>query len=87
MPLAHVALNWLLKKPAVTSVLIGARTEEQLEQNLGAAQWQLTDEEVRRLDKASETPWIYPYQMYQVYAGERNPYYLRGEPFKSWRER
>jgi aryl-alcohol dehydrogenase-like predicted oxidoreductase len=85
--IASVALNWLLAKPAVTSVLVGARDEEQLDQNLAAAQWQLTDEEVMRLDKGSETPWIYPYRMYKTFGGERNPYYLRGEPFKSWRSR
>ena len=82
-----VAIAWLLRKPGVASVLLGARTPEQLERNLEAARSPLDDEEVRRLDEASETPWIYPYDVYRAYGGERNPYYLRGRPFRSWRER
>lgn len=80
-----VALNWLLRKPAVSSILVGARNEEQLDQNLTAAQWSLDNDEVKRLDKVSEKPWIYPYKMYKDFGGERNPYYLRGEKFRSWR--
>lgn len=82
-----VALNWLLRKPAVSSLLVGARNEQQLDQNLAAVQWSLNDDEVKRLDKTSEKPWIYPYKMYQIFGGERNPYYLRGEKFKSWRDK
>ncbi len=85
--IAHVALAWLLRKPAVTSVLVGARTETQLVENLAAAELELGDDEVLRLDRASESPWIYPYSMYRTFGGERNPYYLRGEPFRSWRDR
>tara|TARA_B110000444_G_C18763519_1_gene558779 strand:+ start:187 stop:1248 length:1062 start_codon:yes stop_codon:yes gene_type:complete len=84
--IGSVALNWLLKKPTVTSLLIGARNEEQLEQNLLAAKWSLSDEEEQRLNKVSEKPWIYPYKMYQLFGGERNPYYLRGEKYRSWRK-
>ena len=84
--ISSVALNWLLKKPAVTSLLVGARNEEQLELNLAAAEWSMNDDEEKRLDKISEKPWIYPYKMYQLFGGERNPYYLRGEPFRSWRK-
>ena len=85
--LGSAAIAWLLRKPGVSSVLVGARTPEQLDQNLAAAQSPLDDEEVQRLDKVSETPWIYPYQIYKTYAGERNPYYMRGEVYRHWRER
>jgi aryl-alcohol dehydrogenase-like predicted oxidoreductase len=58
---AQVALNWLLQRPTVTSIIIGARNEEQLKQNLGAVGWNLTVEQVKKLDQASEVPTIYPY--------------------------
>jgi diketogulonate reductase-like aldo/keto reductase len=54
-------LAWLLGKPAVTSVIVGARTDEQLAQNLAAAELSLTDEERRRLDEVSATPLRYPF--------------------------
>jgi aryl-alcohol dehydrogenase-like predicted oxidoreductase len=56
----QVALNWLLRKPTVASIVIGARTEEQLRQNLGAVGWSLTAEEVARLDAASAPRVPYP---------------------------
>ena len=59
--IAQAALNWLLQKPGVTSVLVGARREEQLVDNLKAATWKMTLEEVKRLDEVSATPPIYPY--------------------------
>jgi aryl-alcohol dehydrogenase-like predicted oxidoreductase len=58
---AQVSLNWLLQRPTVSSIIIGARNEEQLKQNLEASGWNLTKEQVKRLDAASETPPIYPY--------------------------
>ncbi|MBO0359977.1 aldo/keto reductase [Hymenobacter sp. BT186] len=58
---AQVALNWLLQRPTVTSLVFGARNEEQLRQNLGAVGWHLTPEQVARLDKVSATPPVYPY--------------------------
>ncbi|MEO5997974.1 MAG: aldo/keto reductase [Chitinophagaceae bacterium] len=58
---AQVALNWLLQRPTVTSIIIGARNEEQLKQNLEAAGWNLTTEQVQKLDDASKTEPIYPY--------------------------
>jgi aryl-alcohol dehydrogenase-like predicted oxidoreductase len=57
---AQVALNWLRAKPYVTSVLIGARTMDQLRDNLRAATWGLTEEEVARLDEVSAVPLPYP---------------------------
>jgi len=58
--LAQVALNWILRKPTVANIVVGARNEEQLKANLGALDWKLTDEEVGLLDKASETRLPYP---------------------------
>lgn len=58
---AQVAINWLLQRPTVANIVIGARNEEQLKQNLGAIGWALTKEQVKRLDEASEVAPIYPY--------------------------
>jgi aryl-alcohol dehydrogenase-like predicted oxidoreductase len=58
---AAVSLAWLLAKPAVTSVIFGARTVPQLEDNLGAASLALSSEQVARLDAASAMSWGYPY--------------------------
>ena len=57
----QVALNWLLQRPTVDNIIIGARNEEQLKQNLEAVGWNLTPEQVRRLDAASDVPPVYPY--------------------------
>jgi diketogulonate reductase-like aldo/keto reductase len=56
-----VALAWLLDRPAVTSVIVGARTDEQLADNLGAADLELAGEERARLDEVSQLPLLYPY--------------------------
>jgi aryl-alcohol dehydrogenase-like predicted oxidoreductase len=58
---AQVALAWLLQRPAVTSVVVGARTEEQLADNLGAADLSLSREELARLEEVSRPPLLYPY--------------------------
>lgn len=58
---AQVALNWLLQRPTVSSIIVGARNEEQLKQNLGAVGWDLTVEQIKKLDEASTVPPIYPY--------------------------
>src|ERR1039458_1491416 len=68
----QIALNWLLQKPTVSSVILGARNEEQLRQNLGAAGWKLTDKQIASLDAASETTLTDPY-WHQRQFGERNP--------------
>ncbi len=67
----QVALNWLLQRPTVASLILGARNEEQLKQNLGAVGWNLTAEQVAKLDKASATAPIYPYWHQRQFA-ERN---------------
>nr|WP_211291265.1 aldo/keto reductase [Kineococcus xinjiangensis] len=66
---AQIALSWLLSRPTVSSVIIGARTEEQLRQNLDAADLRLSREQVQRLDAASATTATYPYFPYQRQEG------------------
>jgi aryl-alcohol dehydrogenase-like predicted oxidoreductase len=68
----QIALNWLLQRPTVSSVIIGARNEEQLRQNLAATGWNLTPDQVAALDKASAQPPVYPY-WHQRNFPERNP--------------
>ena len=58
---SQIALNWLLQRPTVANIIIGARDAKQLKQNLGAVGWNLTLEQVKRLDKASEIQHPYPY--------------------------
>ncbi len=69
---AQVALNWLLQRPGVTAPIIGARTLEQLEQNLGAVGWSLSDEEHARLDAVSAQPLPSPYDFIDRYTRRRD---------------
>ena len=69
----QIALNWLLQRPTVSTLVIGARTEEQLRDNLGAIGWNLTAEQMKRLDAVSATPQIYPYWHQKLFP-ERNPF-------------
>jgi aryl-alcohol dehydrogenase-like predicted oxidoreductase len=75
----QIALNWLLQRPTVATVIIGARNEEQLRQNLEAVGWNLTAEQVARLDAASATPLPYPYWHQKGFA-ERNPFPVADVP-------
>ena len=59
--IAQISLNWLLQRPTVCSLVIGARTEKQLDENLGAIGWTLTSGQVKRLDDVSSQQRIYPY--------------------------
>ncbi|HET6207401.1 MAG TPA: aldo/keto reductase [Terracidiphilus sp.] len=68
----QIALNWLLRRPTVSSVIVGARNEHQLRDNLGADGWNLTADQVARLDKASAVTPVYPY-WHQRNFPERNP--------------
>jgi aryl-alcohol dehydrogenase-like predicted oxidoreductase len=68
----QVAINWLLQRPTVSTVVIGARDAQQLRQNLGAVGWSLTPEQMARLDAASRTTPAYPY-WHQGGFAERNP--------------
>ena len=68
----QIAINWVLARPTVATVIIGARDEEQLRQNLGAVGWNLTADQIARLDAVSQTTLAYPYWHQRGFA-ERNP--------------
>lgn len=68
----QISLNWLLQRPTVANIVIGARNEEQLKQNLDAVGWNLTEDQVARLDRASDKTPIYPYWHQRQFV-ERNP--------------
>jgi aryl-alcohol dehydrogenase-like predicted oxidoreductase len=69
----QIALNWLTRKPTIASVIIGARNEEQLRQNLAAIGWSLTPDQIAALDAASEVPVAYPYWHQRQTFADRNP--------------
>jgi aryl-alcohol dehydrogenase-like predicted oxidoreductase len=68
----QIALNWLTTRPTVSSVIIGARNEEQLRENLGALGWSLTPDQLAALDRSSARPLPYPY-WHQRQVADRNP--------------
>ena len=68
----QLALNWLLQRPTISTVIVGARNEEQLRQNLAAEGWNLTREQIGKLDSASDVTPIYPYWHQRQFV-ERNP--------------
>ena len=68
----QVALNWLLQRPSVSTVIVGARNEEQLRQNLAAEGWNLSAQQIAKLDAASDVTPVYPYWHQRQFA-ERNP--------------
>ncbi len=69
----QIALNWLLQRPTISTVIIGARNEEQLRQNLEATGWNLTAEQIAKLDAASDVKPVYPYWHQRDAFVERNP--------------
>ncbi len=70
---SQVALNWVLSKPGVDTVILGARDEAQLRENLATAGWRLTADEMRRLDEVSALPEPYPSWHQHKFGLERNP--------------
>jgi aryl-alcohol dehydrogenase-like predicted oxidoreductase len=68
----QIALNWLLQRPTVSTLVIGARDEQQLRSNLGAIGWKLSADQIAKLDAASATPLPYPY-WHQRGFSVRNP--------------
>ncbi len=68
----QIAINWLLQRPTVSNVIIGARDEEQLKQNLGSIGWKLTPAQMAKLDAASKLTKTYPYWHQEEFV-ERNP--------------
>ena len=71
--MAHVAMNYLLRKPAISTVLFGARNEEQLRDNIAAASWTMSDAELAKLDAASAKPLPYPQWAQRSVFAARNP--------------
>lgn len=69
----QIAINWLLQRPTVSSIIIGARNEEQLRANLGSVGWTLSPDHMMQLDAASARPRAYPY-WHQGNFAERNPF-------------
>lgn len=77
----QIAINWLLQRPTVSTVLIGARNEEQLRQNLGAIGWQLSADQIARLDAAGAMEAPYPYYPYwRGQFSERSPLPVQAFP-------
>jgi len=72
-PVAEVGINWVLRKPWISAVILGARTEEQLKANLRATEWTLTEDEVATLDAVSAPKIAYPYWVQQQINAERTP--------------
>ncbi len=70
---AQISLNWLLQRPTVCNIVVGARNEQQLRDNLGALGWNLTPEQIAKLDAASKQTPVYPYWHQQDFS-ERNPF-------------
>jgi aryl-alcohol dehydrogenase-like predicted oxidoreductase len=70
---AQIAPNWLLQRPSVATLVVGARNEEQFRNNLGAVGWRLTSDQITRLDAASAKDKIYPY-WHQAGFTSRNPF-------------
>jgi aryl-alcohol dehydrogenase-like predicted oxidoreductase len=68
----QIAINWLLQRPTVATVIVGARNADQLRQNLGTVGWKLTAAQIAKLDAGSEITPIYPYWHQRGFA-ERNP--------------
>jgi aryl-alcohol dehydrogenase-like predicted oxidoreductase len=68
----QIALNWLLQRPTVSTVIMGARNEEQLKNNLGSEGWSLTASQIAALDAASKVARVYPY-WHQAQFAQRNP--------------
>lgn len=68
---AQIALNWILQQPGITASILGVRTLEQLKENLGCIGWQLSEEEMNRLKKASDVPLPYPYRFIERYTRRR----------------
>jgi aryl-alcohol dehydrogenase-like predicted oxidoreductase len=71
--LSQIALNWLLQRPTVSSIVFGARNEAQLRENFGAVGWNLAVDQVAKLDAASAVTPIYPYWHQRAFT-ERNPF-------------
>jgi aryl-alcohol dehydrogenase-like predicted oxidoreductase len=70
---SQIALNWLLQRPTVSTLIIGARNDTQLRENLGAVGWSLTKDQIAKLDAASKVTLPYPYWHQRTTFTDRNP--------------
>ncbi|MBM3531451.1 MAG: aldo/keto reductase [Alphaproteobacteria bacterium] len=70
---SQVALNWVMSRPTVSTVVVGARTEAQLKENFGAVEFKLTPDQIKRLDEVSARPLAYPYWHQRRTSLDRNP--------------
>jgi len=75
--MSQVALNYSLRKPGITSVIIGARNEKQLMDNIAASDWELNEDEIKRLDEVSIPTRIYPYWYFDIFKKEKMGKYFR----------
>ncbi len=75
--MSQVALNYTLRKPGITSVIIGARNEKQLLDNTAASGWELNEEEIKQLDEVSLPARIYPYWYFDIFKKEKMDNYFR----------
>ncbi len=80
--IAQVALNWVLQRPTVSSLIFGARDERQMRENFASVGWNLTVDQVARLDRASAVTPIYPYWHQLEHSQERNPFPTDVTPFR-----
>lgn len=71
--ISQIALNWVLSRPTISTVVVGARNEAQLKENLGAVEFKLTPDQIKRLDEASVRPLAYPYWHQRRTSSDRNP--------------
>ncbi len=76
VPMSQIALNYALQKPGITSVIIGARNEKQLVENIKTAEWKLTGKEMKDLDEISEPKRIYPHWYFDVFKKKRMERYF-----------
>ena len=70
---SQVALNWVLQRPTVSSLVIGARNEAQLKDNLGAVEFRLSADQMQRLNEVSSQQPVYPYWHQRRHSSDRNP--------------
>ncbi|OGU74246.1 MAG: aldo/keto reductase [Ignavibacteria bacterium RBG_16_34_14] len=75
--MSQVALNYTLRKPGITSVIIGARNEKQLLDNIAVSDWELNEEEIKQLDEVSSPARIYPYWYFDIFKKEKMENYFR----------
>lgn len=74
--MSQIALNYALQKPGITSVIVGARDEKQLLENIRTSEWKLSNDEMKKLNDVSEPPRIYPHWYFDIFKKERMERYF-----------